>query len=260
MQGLVDFVLDSKPFHTKILSAGIHITFTDDLDVTMEEDFQLTVHQNFNLHTDHCIQPPVCCEIQGYETFVWEDERGYAFLKSYWFVSDPIGLDINPSTGQTNRNLEWFVGYNSSGIPVFYEFPECNIDEPTLNTADPTCEIGFEVYPNETNGYEYADPSCELYCTPQISCVMGLEESLLEANALEASETTCDEVCGYQPINTSDDFPAGPTPTEIWNNNYYGSCSSPVIPCEDVSHTTVSARIYETLTIIEDGVTVLLDV
>lgn len=261
--------MDSKPFHTKILSAGIHISFTDDIDVSMLESTGTIIHSNFNLHTDHCYQPPDCCEIQGLETFVLDDDRGLEYINTYSIVSDPLGLVIDSTTGQTRRPISWLIGPNSSGVPTFYDFPNCTI-EPTVNGLDPACDIGFEVHPYETEGYEFADPECEVYCKPSPACELGLEENILELNLLESSVVECEEVCGFQPsgrlgleLSEIEQYAieyADPIPVEIWANNYHGPCTSAAVPCSDVSHTTVSARIYETLTIIEDGVTVLLDV
>jgi hypothetical protein len=264
---LVDFTLDAKPFHTKILSAGIQINFSDDLNVAPEEDFFSIVHLGFNLHTDNCDQPPDCCVMQGLETTVLEDLGIEMDSPIYSIITDPRGLDINPETNAPYRNPLWYIGLSSGGVPVFYDFPMCDV-EPTISTTMPGCEIGFEVYPYETTGYEFGDPLCEVYCEPQPACETGLERELLESNLLESGTIDCEAVCGYQPsmrigleLGELEEFPieyADPLPTEIWSNNYHGPCTVPsTSPCPDISHTTVSAAMVEFFQVIEDGVLLL---
>jgi hypothetical protein len=266
IQGLIDFTLDTKPFHTKILTAGVQVLFEDNMDVDLSEESLFTIHQNFNLHTDHCVQPPDCCIIQGLETSVIEDSMGLEYVGDYSIVSDPYGLQIDSTTNTTRRPIQWFIGYNSAGIPVFYDFPHCDI-EPKINVSDSFCAIGFEVYPYETDGYEFSDPKCEVYCEENSACELGLEEYSLEVNQLESGSEQCEAVCGYAPnerigleVGTHEQYPieyVDPIPSELWPENYYGPCTVQDIPCPDVSQTTVSTGMYESFMIYEDGVLLL---
>ena len=47
VQGLIDYVLEIKPYHTKIMEVLVEYVHSDNVDVTIIEDFQLQIDMEF---------------------------------------------------------------------------------------------------------------------------------------------------------------------------------------------------------------------
>lgn len=82
LQGVLDFVSDVKPFRTKVIQAGVSITFSDSFAVAIVERWQDTsnaawisgaqfdIDQTFNLHTGNCTitDADSCLLLDGFES------------------------------------------------------------------------------------------------------------------------------------------------------------------------------------------------
>lgn len=71
IQGLIDFVLDVKPYHTKIAEVVVGYSQTDNLDLTFTEDFQLEIDLIIPSETEG--SPPVPIQVcdNGFGAF-WD--------------------------------------------------------------------------------------------------------------------------------------------------------------------------------------------
>jgi hypothetical protein len=145
LQGILDFTSDVKPFRTKVVEAGISLSFSDEIKLGITEQLLLDVDQLFHRHVGNCYVPPVPCVTDGFESEVYDDTFGFEPTIRY----DTIELSLStPTTDVLN-----FVGYGASGLPVFVVGYECL-------TSDTICPEGFEMVEYDVALFDYADPEC----------------------------------------------------------------------------------------------------
>lgn len=164
LQGVLDFTVDIKPFHTKIIQASISLAFADTMRVGTREQLHSDIEQLFHLHRGNCITPQPICLSDGFESEVYDDEIGFEPTIRYSTAEFPVGT---PTVGMLN-----FVGYSASGNPIFIVLEECI-------AAIPPCPDGFEMYGYDQALFDGTDPECEITCngvysdscpTPDMPC------------------------------------------------------------------------------------------
>ena len=145
LTGVVDFTSDAKPFHTKVVQAGVTISFADSIKIAFTEQLYMDLDQLFHTHTGGCKTEPVPCTSDGFESEVYDDEFGFEPTLRYTLAEYPVGT---PTVGQLN-----FVGYSAHGNPVFVVAELCADPEPP-------CPEGFETSPYDIAYYDFSDPEC----------------------------------------------------------------------------------------------------
>ncbi len=149
LQGVLDFTTDAKPFHTKVVQAGVSLTFTETMRVSAKEYLFGDIEQLFHTHRGNCVVEPVPCTSDGFESEVYDDGFGFEPTIRYTLAEFPVGT---PTAGDLN-----FVGYSAAGNPVFVVAEDCI--EP-----DTACPEGFELSPYDQAYFDYADPDCLRTC------------------------------------------------------------------------------------------------
>lgn len=149
LQGVLEFTADVKPFHTKVIQAGISLSFTDTMAVGVREQLHSDIEQLFHLHRGNCNIEQTPCVSDGFESEVYDDEVGFEPTIRYTTAEFPIGTQ---TTGMLN-----FVGYSAVGNPVFIVLDECT-------TPPPPCPDGFEMYGYDQALFDDTDPDCINTC------------------------------------------------------------------------------------------------
>jgi hypothetical protein len=72
LQGILDFTADVKPFHTKVIQAGISLSFFDAMTVGVREQLHSDIEQLFHLHRGNCSIEPLPCVSDGFESEVYD--------------------------------------------------------------------------------------------------------------------------------------------------------------------------------------------
>lgn len=164
LQGILDFTTDVKPFHTKVIQAGISLSFADVMRVEVREQLHSDIEQLFHLHRGSCTIEQVPCVSDGFESEVYDDEVGFEPTIRYTTAEFPVGT---PTVGMLN-----FVGFSAVGNPVFIVSEECD-------TPSPVCPEGFEMYGYDQALFDDTDPECIRTCngvyidscpTPTLPC------------------------------------------------------------------------------------------
>lgn len=213
LRGILDFTTDVKPFHTKVIQAGISLAFADVLRVEVREQLHSDIEQLLHLHRGNCNTEQILCVSDGFESEVYDDEIGFEPTMRYTTAEFPVGT---PTVGMLN-----FVGYSAVGNPVFIVLEECS-------APYPECPEGFEVYGYDQALFDNTDPECVRTCngvyvdtcsTPGTPCTdrspttlasVFLESLLIEDNTgvvlLEAfGSTQYSTIYGYNPdTNTTE--------------------------------------------------------
>lgn len=120
MQGLIDFVGATKPYHTKIFDTGVTFSFRDDIIAVLSEDFHTVVESSFNTHRGECEPDLPSCPNEGFEVNLWEEESGFEPTKFFNIVKTPT-----PFPTHTTSVL---------GEPLYYEFDSCDPEGVTPNS------------------------------------------------------------------------------------------------------------------------------
>jgi len=149
LQGILDFTADVKPFHTKVVQAGVSLSFSDTMKVSIREQLLSDIEQLFHTHRGNCAVEPVPCTTDGFESEVFDDEFGFEPTIRYTLAEYPQGT---PTVGMLN-----FVGFSAAGNPVFVVAEDC----PPL---DPICPEGFELSSYDQAYFDGADPDCLATC------------------------------------------------------------------------------------------------
>lgn len=119
LQGLIDFVGATKPYHTKIFDTGVTFSFRDDIVAVLSEDFHTVVESTFNTHRGECEPDTAVCPNEGFEVNVWEDDVGYEPTKLFSTTNIP-----NDFPTHTRSVL---------GEPLYYEVDACDPDNESGN-------------------------------------------------------------------------------------------------------------------------------
>lgn len=221
LQGMLDFTTDVKPFRTKVIQAGVSLTFTDTMNVSVREYLLSDIEQLFHMHRGVCTTPPVPCVNDGFESEVYDDEVGFEPTIRYTIAEYPVGT---PTVGMLN-----FVGFSAAGNPVFIVADECLI-------PDTTCLEGFELYAYDQADFDGEDPECVRTCngayvdkcsTPGPTCTdysqTTLASTFAEFLTIEDDTGTILDVTGstlFTPIyamnNTATEMVVTPTGQPVW--------------------------------------------
>jgi hypothetical protein len=146
---MLDFTADVKPFRTKVIQAGVSLTFAETMTVGVKEYLLSDIEQMFHTHRGNCVVEPVPCVNDGFESEVYDDEVGFEPTIRYTMAEYPIGT---PTVGMLN-----FVGFSAAGYPVFIVAEECL-------APDTACPEGFELYGYDQTYFDGDDPECLRTC------------------------------------------------------------------------------------------------
>ncbi len=132
LEGLVDFTLDVKPYHTKLLETGVLVRFDDLIKINIDEHKLSLIELLLNTHMGICDVPTMWA--QGFENEPYEEDQ---LLGSYG-NSMSVGLGFEPTTTYEITNED--TGYPANqvdgfGRPLYFRFPDS-----VAGNVESTCE------------------------------------------------------------------------------------------------------------------------